>query len=152
MKRLALGFGLFAIIAALAGPALAGNSPQEERNKKNILEFYDLAINQKNYDAAKKYFGATYIQHNPNAANGPEGLKAYIEFLKKTYPMSHSDIEKVFADGNYVICHVHAIREPGTRGFAIVDIFRLDDNGKVVEHWDVTQAIPEKTASGNTMF
>jgi predicted SnoaL-like aldol condensation-catalyzing enzyme len=72
--------------------------------------------------------------------------------LRTKFPQSHSDIVQAFADGNYVILHVHSVRVPGTRGRAIVDIFRLDDHGKVVEHWDVVQDIPEKSANANTMF
>ena len=85
------------------------------------------------------------------AGDGPEGLKGYIAYLRKTAPQSHSEVTKVFADGDYVILHVHAVREPGTRGLAIIDIFKVD-NGKLVEHWDVIQEIPEKPANGNTMF
>jgi predicted SnoaL-like aldol condensation-catalyzing enzyme len=57
----------------------------------------------------------------------------------------------VFADGDYVILHVHAVRVPGTRGNAIVDIFKLE-NGKIVEHWDVIQEIPGEAANPNGMF
>jgi predicted SnoaL-like aldol condensation-catalyzing enzyme len=124
---------------------------QSEVNKKNVVEFYNKALNQKNFEAASKYLGDKYIQHNPLAADGPEGLKAFIKFLRDTYPKAHSEIKQVFADGDYVILHVHSIKEPGTRGQAIVDLFRLE-NGKIVEHWDVIQLIPEKSANSNTMF
>jgi predicted SnoaL-like aldol condensation-catalyzing enzyme len=123
-----------------------------ERNKKAVLDFYDQGLNQKNFDAASKHFGATYIQHNPTAADGPEGFKAFVEFLKAKFPQSRSEIKRTFAEGDYVILHVHAVREPGTRGAAIVDIFKLDANGKIIEHWDVRQDIPEKAANSNTMF
>src|SRR5438132_4357630 len=83
-----------------------------------------------------KHLGPRYTQHNPNAADGPEGLTAFLGFLKEKFPNSRSEIKRVFTDGDYVILHVHAMREPGTRGNAIVDIFRLED-GKIVEHWDV---------------
>ncbi len=92
-----------------------------------------------------------YTQHNPVAADGPEGLKGFIAFLKDKFPNNRSEIKRIFADGDYVIVHVHAVREPGTRGNAIIDIFRLE-NGKVVEHWDVVQPIPEKPANNNGMF
>ena len=85
------------------------------------------------------------------AADGPQGFRQFIAFLRDKYPYSHSGIVKSFADGDHVILHVHAVREPGTRGNAIIDIFKLE-KGNIVEHWDVTQAIPEKTASGNPMF
>ena len=142
------------ICAALlltAAPALAGNSAQEEANKKVVLELYEKGINQKDFDATAKLFGPRYIQHNPRAADGPEGFKAFIGFLKAKFPNYHSEIKKVFADGDFVILHVHNVPAPGERGAAIVDIFRLE-GGKVVEHWDVRQDIPEKSANDNTMF
>jgi len=123
----------------------------KEQNKKTALEFYDAAINQKNFEAAAKFLGPRYTQHNPNAADGPEGLKAFLAFLREKLPDYHSDIRRVFADGDYVILHVHNVPTPGARGFAIVDIFKLED-GKIVEHWDVKQEIPEKAANSNTMF
>jgi predicted SnoaL-like aldol condensation-catalyzing enzyme len=141
-------------VIALALTALAAgaaDAQQQEANKKIVVEFYDKAINQKDFDAASKYLGARYTQHNPNAADGPEGLKAFLQFLKEKFPGSRSEIKRVFADGDYVILHVHAVREPGARGNAIVDIFKLE-NGKVVEHWDVVQPIPEKAANTNGMF
>jgi predicted SnoaL-like aldol condensation-catalyzing enzyme len=141
-------------VIALALTALAAgaaDAQQQEANKKIVVEFYDKAINQKDFDAASKYLGARYTQHNPNAADGPEGLKAFLQFLKEKFPSSRSEIKRVLADGDYVILHVHAVREPGTRGSAIVDIFKLE-NGKVVEHWDVVQPVPEKAANTNGMF
>lgn len=122
-----------------------------EANKKNVVAFYEQAINQKDFEAASKYLGSRYIQHNPTAPDGAEGLKGFIGFLRSKFPDAKSEIKRVFADGDYVILHVHAVREPGTRGRAIVDIFRLE-NGKIVEHWDVAQDIPEKAANSNGMF
>ena len=120
-------------------------------NKKTVVDFYEKAINQKDFDAASRHLGSRYIQHNPVAPDGPEGLKGFIGFLKSKFPDSKSEIKRVFAEGDYVILHVHAVREPGTRGRAIIDIFRLE-NGKIVEHWDVAQDIPEKMPHNNGMF
>ncbi len=135
----------------LTAQSVAHAETKQERNKKIVLAFYEAAINQKDFAAASKYLGTQYRQHNPLAADGPAGLQAYLQFLKEKFPASHSEINKVFADGEYVILHVHAVRVPGTRGSAVVDIFRLE-NGKVVEHWDVIQEIPEKAANANGMF
>ena len=140
-----------ATLLTAAVPAVAGNSPQEEANKKVVIDLYEKGINQKNFEAAAKNLGPRYVQHNPRAADGPEGFKAFIEFLKAKLPNYHSEIKKVFADGDYVILHVHNVSAPGERGAAIVDIFRLE-NGKIVEHWDVGQEIPEKAADTNGMF
>jgi predicted SnoaL-like aldol condensation-catalyzing enzyme len=135
------------IAMLLAGPAWA----DPEANKKIVVDFYEKALNQKDFEAAAKYFGPRYIQHNPTAANGPDGLKALVTFLKEKFPNSHSEIKRVIAEGDYVVLHVHSVREPGQRGRAIVDIFKLE-NGKIVEHWDVIQDVPEKAANDNTMF
>ena len=137
---------LFALM--LVSPAFAADT---EANKKTVLEFYEAGLNKKDFEAASKYFGPKYIQHNPGAPDGTEAFEAFVNFLKEKFPNSHSEIKKVFADGDFVVLHVHAVREPGTRGRAIVDIFRLED-GKIVEHWDVAQDIPEKMPHNNGMF
>ena len=141
------------VVAALliAQPARAADAAQMEANKKTVTAFYDAALNKKDFDEASKYLGPRYTQHNPNAKDGPEGLKGFIAFLKEKFPNNHSEIKRIFADGDYVIVHVHAVREPGTRGNAIIDIFKLE-SGKVVEHWDGVQPIPENPANNNTMF
>ena len=131
--------------------ALAADARQMEENKKIVAAFYDAAVNQKDFEKASQYLGARYTQHNPLAADGREGFKGFITFLKDKFPNNRNEIKRIFADGDYVIVHVHAVREPGTRGNAIVDIFKLE-NGKVVEHWDVIQPIPEKAANDNGMF
>ena len=150
MMRALIGVMGLAVLLA-ASPAAAGNSAQEEANKKVVVDFYETAITQKDFEAAAKHFGNRYVQHNPVAADGPEGLRAFLAFLKEKFPQSKSEIKRVLVDGDYVILHVHAVREPGTRGSAIIDIFKLE-NGKIVEHWDVVQPIPEKAANANGMF
>ena len=151
MRQLLIAMTL-AAVAAMSAPAMAQRAytPEEERNKAIVLDFYDHGLNRKDFAAASKYLG-TYIQHNPNAEDGPEGFRKFIEFLKAKYPQSHSEITNVLVDGDFVILRVHAIREPGTRGNAIVDIFRLKD-GKIEEHWDSVQPIPEQSANSNGMF
>jgi predicted SnoaL-like aldol condensation-catalyzing enzyme len=152
MSRMAIAAVVVAImLGSGAAPVLAADAAQQEANKKVVVEFYDKALNAKDFAAASAYFGPRYVQHNPTAPDGIEGFKAFLSFLRDKFPNSHSEIKKVFADGDYVILHVHAVREPGTRGAAIVDIFKLE-NGKIVEHWDVRQEIPEKAANDNGMF
>jgi len=124
---------------------------EQEINKKLVAQFYQNAINDKNFAAAEPYLGSWYIQHNPQAQDGIDGFKQFIEYLKSTYPQSHSEIKRIIADGAYVILHVHSNKEPGTRGQAIMDIFRLEHN-KIVEHWDVIQEIPAESANNNGMF
>jgi predicted SnoaL-like aldol condensation-catalyzing enzyme len=122
-----------------------------EANKKTVLAFYEAGINNKDFDAASKFIGQRYVQHNPNIADGPEGLKAFLGVFKEKFPKLRGDIKRIFADGDFVIVHVHGVRVPGERGLAIVDIFKLED-GKIVEHWDVLQSIPETSANTNGMF
>ncbi|WP_420831888.1 nuclear transport factor 2 family protein [Bradyrhizobium quebecense] len=129
----------------------ATSDAQQEANRKAVLAFYEKGLNQKGADAALAYVGNRYVQHNPGAADGPDGFRKFIGFLREKFPNSHSEIKRSFVDGDYVILHVHAVREPGTRGNAIVDIFKLED-GKIVEHWDVVQPVPETPANNNTMF
>ena len=150
MRKIALLVAFAASMLLLNVPASAA-ATRQELNKKIVTEFYEQAINKKNFAAASKYLGPHYIQHNQRAADGAEGLKAFIRFLIDKFPNAHSEIKRVFADGDYVILHVHSVREPGTAGAAVVDIFRLE-NGKIVEHWDVHEDILEKPANANGMF
>jgi predicted SnoaL-like aldol condensation-catalyzing enzyme len=140
-----------AAFISFAPAAHATSAEQMEANKKAVAEFYEIAVNKKDFEAAVTFLGPRYVQHNPNAADGPEGLKAYIAFLRDKFPDAHSDVIRVFADGDYVIHHVHSVPTPGSRGNAIVNIYKLE-NGKIVEHWDVIQPVPEKSANNNTMF
>lgn len=143
---------LAAVLFAAALSSTAQASPEQEAaNKAAVLAFYEKGLNQKDADAALRYLGDRYVQHNPNAADGSEGFRKFVAFLRDKYPQSRSEIKRVFTDGDYVILHVHAVREPGTRGNAIIDIFRLE-KGRIVEHWDAVQPIPEQSANGNGMF
>lgn len=148
LKR-ACPFALLLLIAAL--PAWSATPAQLAANKRLVVAFYDAAINQKDYDKAVKYLGSEYKQHNPTAGDGPSGLKSFIAFLQAKFPKQHGDIKQVVAEGDLVVLHVHSTREDGTPGRAIVDIFRVR-KGKVVEHWDVIQDIPEKSSNSNGMF
>jgi len=130
-------------------PGTQAAAPQDDEAKKRfVTEFYNKALNDKDYETASKYLGDKYIQHNPTAADGPEGLKGFIEFLKARFPQQHNEIKHAYVDGDFVILHVHSVREPGTLGRAIVDIFRLE-NGKVVEHWDVIQDVADPAGAKN---
>jgi len=163
MRCLLISILLMPVVPGIlrAAPPQTGSAPFSpapvsrdimERNKKSALEFYDLAINKKDYEAAVKYIGDGYRQHNPLVGDGKEGFKAFLAMLKKDFPQAHSEVKRIFADGNYVIIHVHSIRVPRTPGRAIFDCFRFDENGKVVEHWDAIQDIPVKAANPNGMF
>jgi len=126
---------------------------QEARNKANALAFYDLAFNQhKLQEAVSKYVGKTYIQHNPTVADGGQAfIDAFAPFLKEN-PGSRAAVKRIAAEGDLVFMHVFSQTSAQDRGEAVVDIFRFDRNGKIVEHWDVIQAVPEKTVSGHSVF
>jgi predicted SnoaL-like aldol condensation-catalyzing enzyme len=151
MIRSALAFVMCATLALAAPQAQAQmtDAQKMERNKKNVVAFYNAVLNEKDFEKAKTYVGATYIQHNPIGADGLDGIKGFINFLREKFPNNKSEIKRVFAEGNYVIVHVHAVREPGQRGNAIFDLFRLDDDGKVLEHWDAVQPIPDPATALN---
>jgi predicted SnoaL-like aldol condensation-catalyzing enzyme len=106
-----------------------------------VLAFYEAALNQRDVEKAALFLGDTYIQHNPHVADGPEGLFRFIRFRRERYPEARNEIKRVIAEDDLVALHVHSVVVPGTPGRQIVDIFRVED-GKVVEHWDVIQAIP----------
>ncbi len=107
-----------------------------------VLAFYEAALNEKDVEKVNKFLGDTYIQHNPWVTDGPEGLLRFVRFRREKFPLSRNQVKMVIAEGDLVALHVHSVLVPGTPGRNIVDIFRVD-GGKVVEHWDVIQDIPE---------
>ncbi|MFF5211460.1 nuclear transport factor 2 family protein [Streptosporangium sp. NPDC000396] len=123
-----------------------------ERNKQAVRAYLDLAFNAKDpAEAAARHVGDKYIQHNPHAADGPEGFVAAISGFVGRFPDVSIDIRRMIAEGDMVVAHSLLKVSAEDRGSAAMDIFRLED-GRIVEHWDVVQAVPEHAANANTMF
>jgi predicted SnoaL-like aldol condensation-catalyzing enzyme len=123
-----------------------------ERNKVNAVKFYDLMFNQcRPKEAIEKYVGAYYRQHNPGVADGKQGFIDYFEEAARDYPGKKVHVKRVIAEGDYVV--LHCLQEwPAGHDWAGIDIFRFDEKGKIVEHWDVLQIVPDQAKNNNTMF
>ncbi len=119
--------------------------------KANAIAFYRMAYEGKPKEAVEQYVGAEYIQHNPLVGNGPEPFIDYFERMQIEYPNKSIDFVRAVAEGDLVALHTHQVWPDGDE-YVTMDFFRFDENGKIVEHWDAMQIIPETSANGNTMY
>lgn len=155
-SRLSIYLAQAALILAMSAAVSeatdkSAGSKASDANRKMVVEFYDAFFNKHEMTAAEKFLAEGYKQHNPLV---PDGRKAVMDFFAgyfKSNPDSRAKIVRTAVEGDIVWLHVHATSHKDDKGLAVVDIFRVQD-GKIVEHWDVVQAVPEKAANSNTMF
>lgn len=122
-----------------------------EENKKNAIAFYKTAYEGNPKAAIEKYIGSEYIQHNPDVANGTEGFTAYFERMQREYPKKSISFVRSIAEGDLVALHTHQTW-PDNDQYITMDFFRFDANGKIIEHWDSIQQIPNNSKNTNTMY
>jgi predicted SnoaL-like aldol condensation-catalyzing enzyme len=127
-------------------------SVDTERNKRNAIALYELMFNDCDpRAAAEKYIGEEYVQHNPHVGDGIEAFIDYFERMAVEYPGKRVEVQRAIAEGEFVVLHCHQVW-PGDEDYAGIDIFRFDDDGKIVEHWDVLQVVPATSKNDNGLF
>ncbi len=122
-----------------------------ERNKNNAISFYKTAYEGSPVEAIEKYVGNDYIQHNPLVGDGKQPFIDSFQKMAAEYPNKSIEFVRAIAEGNLVALHTHQVWPDGDE-YVTMDFFRFDDNGKIVEHWDTIQQIPEESAHENTMY
>lgn len=145
----------FLYVAVLAVAALfsigsaQAETAQEARNKQIAIDFYNAALNEKNWEKAVKYIGDRYTQHSLYMQDGPGGLEELVARIKRDHPDNRGEIKRAFADGDLVVMHLHVTRHRGHLGWSVIEVLRLE-NEKVVEHWDMFRTVPE--SNGQELF
>ncbi len=126
--------------------------PSLDENKRNVMAFYDLMFNQNRpSEAIDRFAGADYRQHNPHVGDGKQAFIDYFDRMAAEYPGKHVEFVRAIAEDDMVVLHCRQTW-PGDEVYAGIDIFRLDDDGKIVEHWDVLQLVPEHSENDNGLF
>lgn len=149
IKMAAMGCFVTAISATAASSSR--NLQQEEANRKLVLDFVNAANPKQVNEFIDKNVADNYRQHNPGVADGKEGMRAFFKDMMERFPNQKARVVHVAADGDLVWLHAHLTMNSKDPGMSLVDIFRIE-NGKFVEHWDIMQPVPEKSANNNSMF
>ena len=126
-------------------------SAEEQANLDFVLAMFEQVLNPMNSGAVERFIHADYIQHNQLAEPGREGLKRFLDMIREQTPQAVHDVKRAFVDGDHVTVHYHVRRWPGDAGWAVIDIFRIQD-GLIAEHWDVMQDVVEDGPNPNGMF
>lgn len=147
MKLLFTSFVLTA--ALLAGTRGHAETAQEARNKQIAIDFYNAALNEKNWEKAVQYIGDRYTQHSLYMQDGPSGLEELVARIKREHPDNRGEIKRAFADGDLVVMHLHVTRHRQHAGWSVIEVLRLE-NEKVVEHWDMFRTVPQE--NGQKLF
>lgn len=124
---------------------------KEQSNINLIMAMYENVLCPMDSTAVDRFISPDYIQHSPSAAPGRESLKDFLDFIKKESPEAAHNIKKCFADDDHVIVYTHVQRSPTDTGFAVIDIYRIEE-GMLVEHWDISQDVPTNSPNPNSMF
>lgn len=124
---------------------------KQEKNKKNAIAFYRTAYLGNPKLAVAEFIGKEYIQHNPDVADGTRSFIEYFERMQEEYPDKSIEFVRCIAEGDLVALHTHQTW-PGNDQYVTMDFFRFDEDGKICEHWDTIQKIPEKSANPNRMY
>lgn len=155
MKKTLLVSAAVLLSTSLAGTALAQPGERdldtEEANRELVVEFYERFFNDHETEQAGEVIAEDYIQHNPDVPDGKEPFVSYFTGFFAENPDSRAEIKRSATDGDLVWLHVHSTNGDDDAGEAVVDIFRVEE-GMIVEHWDVIQAVPDEAANDNTMF
>ena len=157
MKRIIMVVAvmLLAVVVMAAADRPDAEKARLERNKQTVTAFYTTFMNDHDPEGAmQKYVGSEYRQHNPFVKDGKEAFIAFFKERFQRVPMARMEIKRVVAEGDFVVVHVHHLDPAGGKGRATMDWFRLDAYGKIVEHWDVGQVVPQdnEVKNQNTMF
>lgn len=155
MKKTLLASAAVLLSTSLSGAALAQPGERdldiEEANRELVVEFYERFFNDHETEQAGEVIAEDYIQHNPDVPDGKEPFVSYFTGFFAENPDSRAEIKRSATDGDLVWLHVHSTNGDDDAGEAVVDIFRVEE-GMIVEHWDVIQAVQDEAANDNTMF
>ncbi|MCU7812256.1 MAG: nuclear transport factor 2 family protein [Candidatus Thiodiazotropha sp. (ex Notomyrtea botanica)] len=122
-----------------------------ERNKRNAINFYRSAYLGNPSEAVERFVGDEYIQHNPLVGNGKQAFIDYFTEMAEQYPNKQIEFVRTLAEGDMVALHTHQTW-PSNEEYVTMDFFRFDGSGRIVEHWDAIQAVPNESKNGNPMF